>query len=182
MNIDLVFAAAPTVPDVIAACATYRFGRAQGRLDEGHVRRKGAATELTERLLELRRLVRGHGWVELGEREVPDAFAAWCDAFDRRRTRLPDSWQRLGRSVRAAAGEAFGAAVFIDRRPDVVTIPLGEPDLVWQRSADEYFTYCLDALALWADDDPRAPTEFLVWDTWLARTGRHEPFEQHQEA
>lgn len=181
MNIDLVSAAAPAVPAVIAAWATYRFGRAQGRLDQDHARREEAATEFTERLLELRRLVRSHGWVELGEGEVPDAFAAWCDAFDRQCTRLPDSWQRPERSVRAAAGEVFGAAVFIDRRSDV-TIPLGEPGLVWQGFADEYFTYCLDALALWADDDPRALKELLVYDTWLARTSRHEPFEQRQAA
>jgi hypothetical protein len=42
--------------------------------------------------------VRRHGCVDIGQHEVPDVFTAWFDAFDRQHTRLPDSWQHLGRS------------------------------------------------------------------------------------
>lgn len=182
MNVDLTEMAATTLPVLVAAWATYRLGRVQGRDDKALARRESAAAELSESLREMRLLVRRHGRVDIGETEVPTAFRTWFDAFDRHHTRLPDTWQQLGRSIRFAVGTAVGTSSFIDLRPDVDTHPLDEPDSLWQTFADDYLSYALDKLTRWSDDEPGATKTLLDYDTWLVRTGRREPFGQNQLA
>lgn len=180
MNLDLTEIAATTVPALVAAWATYRLGRFQGREDKTLARRQTASAELSEPLREMRRLVRRHGRVEIGETEVPTAFTTWFDAFDRHHTRLPDTWQHLGRSIRFAVGTVFGTSSFIDLRPDVDTYPLDEADSLWQTFADDYLGYALDKLTRWSDDEPGATKNLLDYDTWLVRTGRRDPLGQNQ--
>lgn len=182
MSIDLAQLAAAILPAVIASWVSYRLGRRRGREDRILALRVTAAAELAEPLREMRRLVRKHGCVQIGETEVPNAFTTWFDAFDRHHTRLADSWQHLGRSIRFAVGTVFGASSFIDLRPDADTWPLDEPDSLWQTFADDYLGYTLDSLTRWADDEPGASKVLLDYDKWLVQTGRREPFGQNQFA
>jgi hypothetical protein len=182
MSFDLHPLVAATVPAVVASFVTFLLMRSQGRRDREVTRRHGAAVDLTGPLREMRRLVRGHGLVELGDREVPEAFIAWFDAFDRQHTRLPDGWGHLGRSIRSAVGVVFGASSFVDLRPDVFCYRLEEPDSLWQTFADDYLGYCIDALSLWGDDHLSAPKMLMDYDVWLVRTGRREPIGQNRVA
>lgn len=174
METDLNALALACVPAMGAAWVTYRFGRRRERHAAELDRRGSAAEDLAGPLRELRGLLRRYGRVAVDDTEVTEAFAAWFAAHDCQRTRLPDGWGHLGRSVRIAAGTVFGAPSWVDLRPDVAGLPLAEPDGLWQDLADDYIDYVLDVLVRWGDDS-RDSVLLLDYDAWLVRTGRRNP-------
>lgn len=164
-----------------AACLvswlSYRLGGRAARDTDSRTLRLASAEQLAGPLRQLRVLLRSHGRIQPAPSSgsVAAVYLAWTAAFDRVGHRLPEKWQHIGRSVRAAAGEAFGAVTFADIRPETATEPLAEPDYKWQEYADDYLDYLLAAVLRWGDStDPRT-RELWQYDPWLRNTGRTGP-------
>lgn len=160
-----------TLAGLVGSYAGYRFTGRAARAAEFRAVRREAAADLSSPLRDLRSMVRRWGRVDLAQEEVGSALVAWAEAFDRQRHRLPEEWQHIGRSVRAAVGEVFGAVALADLRPDMTTNPLAAPDFEWQDFADDYITYVLDVVVRWGDQQ-RASSKLHNFDAWLDATGR----------
>jgi hypothetical protein len=125
--------------------------RRGARETEWRALRSASAADMAQPLRECRILIRRHGRTDPTTAEVARALESWADAFDRNGHRLPDQWQHMGRSVRAAVGTVFGPVTFVDIRPDASTESVETPDFLWQDFADDYLGYLLDALMRWGD-------------------------------
>lgn len=159
-----------------ASCLTWRLTTKSVREAEVRVLRREAAVELSVPLRQMQTLIRRHGRTDPppSPGEVASAFVAWTTAFDQFGHRLPDRWQHVGRSVRAASGTVFGPVTFADIRPESAGEALEVPNFVWQDFGDDYIDYLLRAFLPWGDSltDGRR----IVWDFdgWLRETGRRD--------
>jgi hypothetical protein len=136
-----------------ASCLTWRLTTKSVREAEVRVLRREAAVELSVPLRQLQTLIRRHGRTNPppSPGEVASAFLAWTTAFDQFGHRLPDRWQHVGRSVRAASGTVFGPVTFADIRPETVGEALEAPNFVWQDFGDDYIDYLLRVFLPWGD-------------------------------
>lgn len=171
---DLISASAPGVLAALAGTyAAYFFAMRGTRDTELQATRREASADLAAPIRDLRTMTRRRGRVDVTSAEVSSAVLAWTEAFDRQGHRLPQDWQHVGRSVRAATGEVFGGVVMADLSPDMAEYPLAAPEVRWQDYADDYLTYVVDAIVRWGDGQRRSrPLE--NFDRWLQLTGRRE--------
>ena len=166
--------AGPTAIALVTGWFGYLFGARQEREKERRARNAKAAAELTAPLRELQRLLRRFGRVDLDKHEVAHAFLSLSAAFDNHGHRLPPGWRHLARSLRDAAGTAFGGASLVHIRPDVMQLDLGEPDAMWRDYADEYLEYAARCILEWGDSSQDRSKELMTYEAWLVRTGRQE--------
>ncbi|WP_148615477.1 hypothetical protein [Nocardioides rubriscoriae] len=164
----------------LASWLTYRLTSRAARETEMRTLRLGSAEELARPLRDLQGLLRRHGHIEPSPTpgEIAAAIVEWTTAFDRVGHRLPDAWQHIGRSVRAATGEAFGAVTFANILPETATESLAGPHFRWQDYADEYIDNLLAAVLRWCDPtdgDDRGKRPLIQYDPWLRQTGRTDP-------
>lgn len=171
---DLITSALPGIFTGLAGSfAGYRFTVRAARATESRSIRREAAADLSSPLRDLRSMTRRWGRADLSQEEIGSAVVSWSEAFDRQRHRLPNDWQHMGRSVRAAVGEVFGGVALADLRPDMASYPLAEPDFEWQDFADDYITYVIDAVVRWGDEQ-RIASKLRNFDSWLDTTGRRD--------
>lgn len=154
----------------------YEFGTRREREKERRARNVVAATELVAPLRELQRLLRSFGCEPVERDEVAHAFINWSRSFDTHGHRLRQQWRHLARSVRDAAGTAFGGMSLVHIRPDIAQLDLGEPDRMWQDFADDYLDYASRCVLEWGDASPETPKDLMTYEAWLVRTNRREPF------
>lgn len=53
---------------------------------------------------------------------------------------------------------------------------LGEPDPTWQDFADDYLEYATGCVLEWGDASRQDPKALMMYEAWLVRTGRREPY------
>jgi hypothetical protein len=119
--------------------------------------------------------MRRYGRVPVTTAEAASVVRAWREAWDRQAHRLPHDYLGIRASVTAATGTVLGAVNLVHVRPDLESVPLADPDLMWQDIADDYLSYVVDALVRWGDGDRSAPRRVEQYDPWLVRTKRRKP-------
>lgn len=159
----------------------YAFGARREREKELRARNVVAAAELVAPLRELQRLLRRFGREPVDKRQVASAFISFSHASDAHGHCLRQEWRHLPRSVRDAAGTAFGGMSLVHIRPDIAQMDLGEPNGMWQDYADDYLDYASRGLLQWGDASPETPKDLMTYEAWLVRTDRRRPFGTNQE-
>lgn len=82
--------------------------------------------------------------------QVSTHLMQWETTFDHYRSRLPESAQHMGRSVRMALGEALGGVALSSLDNRMVAYELSRHDEQWNETARRYLLYCLEWIDLWA--------------------------------
>jgi len=103
--------------------------------------------------------------------QVSEHLMLWDSTLETYRHHLPDQVQHVGRSVRAAVGEALGGVAQSSNDDRMIGCPLAENDEHWNETGRRYLLYCLQ----WLDDwsvarrfTLRRPMRLLPFDPWLA--------------
>jgi hypothetical protein len=138
-----------------------------------------AAGRLLPELRRLRDLARDSRHDELHPRQWGEAVTGFTRAYDDYGHRLPDRWQHVQRSVRAAVGEFAGGVVDADFDKRLVDYPLPARDYTWLNNAIDYLEYVVWMLQVW-NDSPLGRRvrrrQLLASDPWLEwRHGARPP-------
>jgi hypothetical protein len=103
--------------------------------------------------------------------QVSAHLMQWETTFNHYRSRLPESAQHMGRSVRMALGEALGGVALSSLDNRMVAYELTQHDEQWNETARRYLLHCLKWIDMRASRSRlsfRQPS-LLAFDAWLAK-------------
>ncbi|WP_210441315.1 hypothetical protein [Nocardioides xinjiangensis] len=105
--------------------------------------------------------------------QVSAHLMQWDTTFDQYRHRLPAGAQHLGRSVRAAVGEALGGVALSSLDNRMVGYELAQHDEQWNETARRYLLDCLKWMDAWVARSrlPFRQPKILAFDPWLDARG-----------
>lgn len=165
-----------TASGLIAELFGHLLSTKSDRVKEVRECRKAAASELVAPMREFQSLLRRYGNEDVARDEIETACKDWAVALDAVRHRLPREWRHVPRNVQEAVGTVFGGVAFIHADPGTKKMTLGEPDVMWQEFADCYLEDVAARLLKWGDSISDVGIVEEHYDSWLARTGRREPY------
>ena len=104
--------------------------------------------------------------------QVSAHLMQWESTFDTYRHRLPDAAQHLGRSVRAALGEALGGVVLSSLDDRMIGYQLPVHGEQWNETGRRYLQYCIEWIDRWAERPGWGfvRQRLLTFDRWLITT------------
>ena len=104
--------------------------------------------------------------------QVSAHLMQWESTFDTYRHRLPDAAQHLGRSVRAALGEALGGVVLSSLDDRMIGYQLPVHGEQWNETGRRYLQDCIEWIDRWAERPGWGfvRQRLLTFDRWLITT------------